>query len=187
DDVVLRGVVVALVHTDDEGRVLVLRRSGDDDLLGAGLAVGLGLLGVGEDAGGLDDDVGADLAPREVVRIALGVRLEGVVVDGDGVRVVRAVVGKPPADRVVLDEVRERRVVGEVVHTDDLDVRLLLESGAQEVSADAAESVDSNLDGQGFLLDPQRELRNSSTDMARTPSYARTPPDTPADRLSSYH
>src|SRR5690606_29817282 len=36
------------------------------------------------------------------------------------------------------------------------DVRLLLESGAQEVTADAAESVDSNLDGQGFLLDSQK-------------------------------
>src|SRR5699024_6647229 len=72
---------------------------------------------------------------------------------------------------------RERGVVGEIVHTDDLDVRLLLESGAQEVAADAAESVDSNLDGQGFLLDSQGCLRNSGTDMARTPSYARTAPD----------
>src|SRR5699024_233506 len=57
DDVVRVGVVVALVDTDHEGRVLVLRLSGDDDLLGAVLDVGLGLLGVGEDAGGLDDDV----------------------------------------------------------------------------------------------------------------------------------
>src|SRR5699024_620302 len=96
-----------------------------------------------------------DLAPRDVLRVALGVGLEGGPADGDRVVVVGDLDGQDAADGVVLDEVRERGVVGEVVHTDDLDVRLLLECGAQEVTADAAESVDSNLYGQGFLLDSQ--------------------------------
>ena len=58
----LRRVVGVVVDTHDDCDVLVLRRGGDDDLLGPAVDVRLGLGGVGEEAGRLDDDVGADLA-----------------------------------------------------------------------------------------------------------------------------
>jgi hypothetical protein len=60
DDVVLGGVVLVVVHAHDDGDVFALGRGGDDDLLGAGGDVALGLFGVGEQTGGLDDDIDAE-------------------------------------------------------------------------------------------------------------------------------
>jgi hypothetical protein len=39
---------------------------------GAGVEVGGGLVAVGEDAGGLDDHVDAEVAPGQIGRVALG-------------------------------------------------------------------------------------------------------------------
>ena len=57
----------------------------------------------------------------------------------------RARVG--PEDRVVAQQVRQRLVVGEVVDGDPLDVGLCRLGGAENVTADAAEAVDSNTYG----------------------------------------
>ena len=62
---VRRRVVVLVVDAHDEGGVLVGRGGRDDDLLGATVDVGVRLGGVGEEAGGLDDDVGAHVAPGD--------------------------------------------------------------------------------------------------------------------------
>ena len=70
DDVVL-AVVLVVVDAEHDGEVLVLGRRGDDDLLGTGVEVALGLGGVGEDAGGFDDDVDAQVAPRQRGRASL--------------------------------------------------------------------------------------------------------------------
>src|SRR5699024_5349354 len=83
DDVVLGRVVGVVVDTHDERGVLVLGRGGDDDLLGARVQVRLGLGGVGEDPGGLDDDVGAELTPGQLGRVALFESLEGLIAHGD--------------------------------------------------------------------------------------------------------
>ena len=61
-----------MVDAHHDGDVLVRGRRGDDDLLGAAVDVRLGLGGVGEEAGGLDDDVGAEVAPAQVGGVALG-------------------------------------------------------------------------------------------------------------------
>jgi hypothetical protein len=73
-----------------------LGRGGDDDLLGAAVDVGLGLGGVGEEAGRLDDDVGADAGPVQVGRVALGEDLEGLAVDRDRVVVEGDLAGRRP-------------------------------------------------------------------------------------------
>src|SRR3712207_8328386 len=52
-------------------------------LLGAAVEVGLGLGGVGEEPGGLDDHVGADLAPRQRGRVLFRVGLDHLVADLD--------------------------------------------------------------------------------------------------------
>ena len=70
DDVVGRRVVAVLVDAEDDRDVLALGRRADDDLLGAGVDVRPGLRGVGEDAGALEDDVDAQVAPRQVRRVA---------------------------------------------------------------------------------------------------------------------
>ena len=83
--------------------------------------------GVGEEAGGLDDDVDAEVAPRQRGRVLLD--LEGLdlgVADDDDVVALEAdVLGVAAQDRVVLQQVRQAGVVGEVVDRDDLDVGLL--------------------------------------------------------------
>jgi hypothetical protein len=122
DDVVVVGVVVGVVDAHHDGDVLVLRRGGDDHLLGAGLEVGLGLGGVGEEAGGLDHHVGAEVLPRQRGRVALLERGERLAADRDGVSGGSDLAGQPAQDRVVLQQVGQGLVVGEVVDPDDLDV-----------------------------------------------------------------
>ena len=68
DDAVVRRVVGLFVHAHDERAVDVRSRSGDDDLLGATGDVLASICGLGEATGRLDDDVDAQVAPREVGR-----------------------------------------------------------------------------------------------------------------------
>jgi hypothetical protein len=64
DDVVLGSLVLVVVDADDDGDVFILGRGRDDDLLGAGIEVTLGLGGFGEEASRFDDDLDAELTPR---------------------------------------------------------------------------------------------------------------------------
>jgi len=82
----------------------------------------------------------------------LGERLDRRAVDDDVVVVVLDGRVEAARDRVVLQQVGERLVVGEVVHCDDLEVGALGESGAEVVAADAAEAVDADLYGHRCLL-----------------------------------
>jgi len=65
--------------------------------------------GLGEATGRLDDDVDAELAPREVRRVALFEDLDGLAVDGDGVSIVRDLGVEAAADGVVLEQLRPIR------------------------------------------------------------------------------
>ena len=152
DDVVALGVVVLLVDAHDERGVLIGRRRGDQHLLGAGRDVLARVGRLREEAGRLDDDVDAQLAPRQVRGVALRERLDRLAVDDDVVVVVVDGGVETTGDRVVLEQVRERLVVGEVVHGDDLEVGALGEGGTEVVAADAAEAVDADLYGHGCLL-----------------------------------
>lgn len=58
-------------------------RSRDDDLLGATLQVGRGLLGGGEDTGGLDNVSGTSLGPLDVGGVTLLVELDALAVDDE--------------------------------------------------------------------------------------------------------
>ena len=55
--------------------------------------------------------------------------------------------GNGPEDRVVLEQVRERLRVGDVVDTDPVDVGAAGVRGPEDVAADAAEAVDAGLQG----------------------------------------
>ena len=107
----------------------------------------LGLLTVGEEAGGLNDNLNTELAPRQVGGVTLSEHLDVLAVNDDTLVVVGDLTLEAARDRVVLQQVSEGLVVGQVVHGDDLDVRALLEGGAEEVTADAAEAVDANAGG----------------------------------------
>ena len=157
DDVVLGGVVLVVVHAHHDGDVLALGRGGDDDLLGTGDEVALGLLGLGEEAGGLDDDVHVVSLPGELVRGLGADDMDVLAVDHEDVVLGLVRAGLAGGNRareaalggVVLQEVGE--VVGgnEVAHGDDVDVlpdEALLDEGAEDEAADAAETIDGDVD-----------------------------------------
>ncbi len=153
NDAVLAGVVLLVVHAHDHRDVLALGRGRDDDLLRAGGQMSLGLLGVREEAGRLDDVVDAQLLPGELGR-RLGADHQHVLtVDGQHVvgflvrpRLLRADVPVELAlDRVVLQQVGE--VVGgdDVTDGDHLDLfaeQTLLVQGAKYQATNPTETVD---------------------------------------------
>ena len=83
DDVVAGRVVAVLVDAEDDRDVLVLRRRADDDLLSAGVDVRLGLLASVKMPGRFEDDVDAEVAPRQRRRVLLGEDLDLAAVDDD--------------------------------------------------------------------------------------------------------
>ena len=107
----------------------------------------LSLLAISEESRGLDDDLGAKFFPGQVSGVALGKNLDGLAVNGDGVIVVTDLTGETTHDGVVLQEVGQGLGVGEVVDGDDLEVSTLLSEGAEKVAANAAKTVDTNLNG----------------------------------------
>ena len=78
-------VVEVVVDAHHDGDVLVGGRRRDDDLLGAAVDVLAGVRGLGEEAGGLDDDVDAEIAPRQAGRVALGEDPDRLAADPDAV------------------------------------------------------------------------------------------------------
>ena len=119
----------------------------------------LGLSGGGENSGGLDDDVDAEVAPGkgrwslfDLQCLYLG------AADDDGVLALQAdVVGQPAQDRVELEQMRQRRVVGQVIDRYQLDVGagalgLLRQQGPVEVTPDSTEAVDAYPDRHVSLL-----------------------------------
>lgn len=74
------GLVGLLVDTHDEHRGIG-GWGRDDNLLGATLQVSRGLLGGGEDTGGLNDVVGTSLGPWDGSGVPLGVEADGLAVD----------------------------------------------------------------------------------------------------------
>ena len=113
-------------------------------------------LGVGEQAGRLDHDVGAQVAPGQLARVALGEHLERLPAHRDLVGGGLDLERQAAEDRVIFQQVSQGGVVGEVVGADQLDVRPGSENGPEEVAADAAEPVDANPDGHRFhLLDDE--------------------------------
>ena len=80
-------VVFALVHAHDHGEAIALGRSGNDDLLGTGGNVALGLLDGGEQAGGLDHEVHAQRLPRQFGRRLGADHLHFLAVDDEHVRI----------------------------------------------------------------------------------------------------
>ena len=74
-----------LVDAVNDGGQIIASGSGDDDLLGAGVDVGLALFLAGVEAGALQHDVHVQLAPGAVGGVLLGVDLDLLAVDDDGI------------------------------------------------------------------------------------------------------
>ena len=138
--------VVDLVEVDAErdGDVRLGGRRRDQHLLGAGGEVLGGVLAVGEQSGGLDHHLGAQLAPGQLRRIRSvkkRISLPSTRMPGVGrLHVSR----KRPVVGVVLEQVRDHLRIADVVGGDPLDVGALLVGGPEDVAADAPEAVDSH-------------------------------------------
>jgi hypothetical protein len=140
------GIVRVLVDAEHDGHVRTFGRRGDDDLLRAGGQMLRGALAVGEDAGAFEHHIDAEVLPRQLRRILDRQHLELVAVHGDAVRRRLDVGVEVTEHRVVLEKVRERRGIGEIVHRHEIKV-LVPEGGAHDVASNAPEPIDPHLHG----------------------------------------
>ena len=82
DDVVLLRIVAIAIHAQDDRDVLVARGRRDDHLLGApAVDMHFGLRRISEEAGRLDHDLDAEVAPGQAARILLGKYFDAGAVD----------------------------------------------------------------------------------------------------------
>ena len=135
-----------MVDVVNDGGQVVASGSGDDDLLGAGVDVSLSLSLGGVETGALENDVDVEVAPGQVVSVGLGVDLDLLAVDDDGVLgSLDLVIARVVALRgVILQQVREHVGRGEVVDGNDLGA-LVTEHLTESQTADATKAVNSNL------------------------------------------
>ena len=144
NDVVLSRVVLVVVDAHNDGDVLVLGGSRDKDLLGAGFDVLLGLVGIGEEARGLDNQVYADFAPRDVQRVAVAEHANLMAIDNDEIALDLDLVVNTAMDGIVLQKMGVSLGAARIVDSDDVECRILLHR-AENKSADTTEAVDTNL------------------------------------------
>ena len=152
DELVLGRVVLPLVDTQDHRDVGVLGRGGDDHLLGSRLQVlgGGGL--VPEHSRGLHHDVHTHLAPRERRWVLRGAHPHLPAVDEDRLALVSHFTGEDAVDRIVLQQMRQRLGVRQVVDRHDFDLRLL-ERRPEEHPPDSSEPVDTDSHAHDALLE----------------------------------
>src|SRR5688572_3719158 len=140
-----------VIDAVDDGRVDAVRGCRDDDLLRPAREVLAGLLLVGKQAGALEHDIGPELAPGQLRRVALRQHADAVAVHHQVVAIHGDLAGERAMGRVVARQVRVGVRVTEVVDPDDADVAsaLALVQRAQDVASDAAIPVDAYLDRHG--------------------------------------
>ena len=151
DDLIVSGQGL-LVNGVDDGLQVIAGRSRDNDLLGASSDVSHGLLLAGVEAGALQNDIDAQLAPGAILSIFDGVDLDLLAVDDDGVvggidgvLVLADLAQERALSGIIFQQMRQHLGAGQVVDRDDL-VALRLEHLTESQTADAAETIDSNFD-----------------------------------------
>ncbi|MPM90357.1 hypothetical protein SDC9_137478 [bioreactor metagenome] len=137
--------IALVVDAVDEHRGRILARRGHDDLLGAGLDMGGGGFLIEEEAGGFDDDVGADFVPLQTGRILFGGQTDAVAVDDQEIAVDGDVAVEDAVDRVVLEHVGQVIGIKQIVDADNLNVLAeVFDRGAEHHTANAPETVDTD-------------------------------------------
>jgi hypothetical protein len=105
-------------------------------------------------AGALDHDVGAHLVPLQLGRVLDRGQADLLAVDDQRAALDLDVAAEAAVHRVVLQHVGQVVGLEEVVDRDDLDLGEVLRDSAEHHAADAAETVDANLDSH--VLSPSK-------------------------------
>ena len=156
DDVMLTLVVALVVDAEHDRVVGIGGGSGDDHLARTRVEVLLRSLTGREEPGRLEDDIDAELTPRQCCRIALREHLHLLAAGVDNAVPERHLSRERAEHRVVLEEMRHRRGVAEVVDRDDLDVGPELLLGPEEIPPDASETVDADANRHDSSLSSKR-------------------------------
>ncbi|MPN23907.1 hypothetical protein SDC9_171300 [bioreactor metagenome] len=144
DDVHLLGEAL-VVDAHHEHRSSILARSGHHNLLGAGLKMGFGLVGGKEQTGGFDHIVGADFAPLQHGGILFSGHTDLLAVDDQlliGSNFDGALEGA--VHGVILQHVGNVIHIEQVVDRNHFHVLATL-GGTEDQTADASETIDTNL------------------------------------------
>src|SRR5258708_2294793 len=110
-----------------------------------------GFFASGEQAGRFDYDVDLEFLPREFGRVALGDNAEGVAVEHDLIALGLDLMLERAVYRVMLEQMGQRRGVGDVVDRDDLDL-FFVQHRPKGHPADSPETVDSDPDRHSAIL-----------------------------------
>ena len=157
DDLILSGQGL-LVDGVDDGLQVVAGGSRDDDLAGASLNVSLGLSLAGVEAGALQNDIDAQLAPRAILGILNGIDGDLLAVDDDvilaslnGVLVLADLAQERALSSVVLQQVSQHSGAGQIVDGDNF-VAVGLKHLTESQTADTAKTIDSNFNSHSEIL-----------------------------------
>ena len=112
-----------------------------------------GIFRVRETPGGFDDDFGADARPVEFGGIFDRENLDPPRSDDDAVAFDAHVLMQRTKYRVVFRKVGESGGIGEIVNGDEFDFRIV-QGGANDIAADAAEAVDTYFHGHATGVSP---------------------------------
>ena len=146
NDPVRGGIEGLLVDADAERDIGILRRSGDDHVLDALFQMPRRFVFARKAARRLHHDLHAEVAPRNVGGIGRGENAQRFAVDGDAIVRMADRVRDRVMHRVVLQQIRQRGRIGEIVDGDEFDAGIALERGTQHVASDAPETIDTNPD-----------------------------------------
>ena len=140
-------VISVSIDPEHDGDVLVLGRGGDVHLPGAArFDVSLGLVGVGEDPGGLDHHLHPQIGPADGSRVSLGQNPDSAAIHHQ-----RTVFGpyralKGPIGGIVLQQMSIGLGGKQIVDGRHLDgIRMSLQNRSENLPSNPAESVDADL------------------------------------------
>ena len=147
-----------LVDRVDDGLQVVAGRSRDNDLLSASSDVSHALLFAGVEAGALQNNVNADLAPRAILSVLNGIDLDLLAIDDDGilgsfdgVLVLTDLAQERALSGVVLEQVSQHLGAGQVIDGNNF-VALSLKHLTESQTADTAKTIDSNFNSHSKIL-----------------------------------
>jgi hypothetical protein len=107
------------------------------------------ILAIGKETGGFDHDLRANTGPIEFGGILGGEDLNGLAADGDGIRVVSDGFGQGPENGIVLEQVRKRLGIGQIIDRYKFDVSVV-QTRTNDVPADPAEAINTYFDCHCF-------------------------------------